>query len=159
MEKYVPTKTDSLRTTSATPDVLHTPWTHIRDNRQREIPGAHHQQRPHQDKSDHSESLKDTCLLTEKSCCYQDNSPRCVTKLLDQLLWESLQHRRWKQSLVLCYKTQYQLIAIDPAKYYTIGDSKTRGNHKLRQTRVKRECTTTHSFQEQLENGINSSNL
>ena len=71
--------------------------------------------------------------------CYQDNSTGCVTKLLDQLQWKSLQHRRWKQSLVLCYKTQHQMIAIDPAKYYASGDSRTRGNHKFRQTRVKRD--------------------
>ncbi|VDI06175.1 Hypothetical predicted protein [Mytilus galloprovincialis] len=74
-------------------------------------------------------------------------SPGCVTKLLDQLQWESLQHRRWKQSLVLCYKTQHQMIAIDPAKYYASGDSRTRGNHKFRQTRVKREVYMYyHSF-------------
>ncbi|CAG2240800.1 PK [Mytilus edulis] len=37
------------------------------------------------------------------------------------------------------------MIAIDPAKYYASGDSRTRGNHKFRQTRVKRDVFY-HSF-------------
>lgn len=45
--------------------------------------------------------------------CYQGNSPGCVTKLRDQLQFE-----------LLCYKTQNQLIDIDPGKYYTSGDSR-----------------------------------
>jgi hypothetical protein len=60
--------------------------------------------------------------------CYQDNSPGCVTNLLNSLQWESLQQRRWKQTLVMCYKIHHQLIAIEPANYYTAGDSRTRGN-------------------------------
>jgi hypothetical protein len=32
----------------------------------------------------------------------------------------------------MCYKIHHQLIAIEPANYYTAGDSRTRGNHKLR---------------------------
>jgi hypothetical protein len=36
--------------------------------------------------------------------CYQDNSTGCVTNLLNSLQWESLQQRRWKQTLVMCYK-------------------------------------------------------
>ena len=37
------------------------------------------------------------------------------------------------------------MIAIHPAKYYTTGDSRTRGNHKFRKTRVKRDVYY-HSF-------------
>jgi hypothetical protein len=48
-------------------------------------------------------------------------------------VWKSLQQRRWKQTLVMCYKIHLQLIAIEPANYYTAGDSRTRGNHRLRQ--------------------------
>jgi hypothetical protein len=33
--------------------------------------------------------------------CYQDNSPGCVTNLLNSLQWESLLQRRWKQTLVM----------------------------------------------------------
>jgi hypothetical protein len=61
------------------------------------------------------------------------------------LQWESLQQRRWKQSLVMCYKIHHQLIAIEPANYYTAGDSRTRGNHRLRQIRAKKD-TYQHSF-------------
>ena len=77
--------------------------------------------------------------------CYQDNSPGCVTNLLNSLQWESLQQRRWKQSLVMCYKIHHQLIAIEPANYYTTGDSRTRGNHRFRQIRAKKD-TYQHSF-------------
>ena len=77
--------------------------------------------------------------------CYQDNSPGCVTKLLDKLQWESLQHRRWKQSLITCYKIQHHQIDIDPGRYYTTGDTLTRGNHKLRQIRAKKD-SYHHSF-------------
>jgi hypothetical protein len=51
--------------------------------------------------------------------CYQDNSPGCVTNLLNSLQWESLLQRQWKQTLVMCYKIHHQLIAIEPANYYT----------------------------------------
>jgi hypothetical protein len=50
------------------------------------------------------------------------------TNLLNSLQWESLQQRRWKQTLVMCYNIHHQLIAIEPANYYTAGDSRTRGN-------------------------------
>ena len=71
--------------------------------------------------------------------CYQDNSSGCVTNLLNSLQWESLQQRRWKQTLVMCYKIHHQLIAIEPANYYTAGDSRTRGNHRLGQIRAKKD--------------------
>jgi hypothetical protein len=74
--------------------------------------------------------------------CYQDHSPGCVTNLLNSLQWEFLQKRRWKQSLIICYMIHHQLIAIKPADYYTAGDSRTRGNHMLRQIRAAYQ----HSF-------------
>jgi hypothetical protein len=77
--------------------------------------------------------------------CYQDNSPGCVTNLLNSLQWESLLQRRWKQTLVMCYKIHHQLIAIEPANYYTAGDSRSRGNHRLGQIRAKKD-TYQHSF-------------
>ena len=42
----------------------------------------------------------------------------------------------------MCYMIHHQLIAIKPANYYTAGDSRTRGNHMLRQIRA----TYQHSF-------------
>jgi hypothetical protein len=44
-----------------------------------------------------------------------------------------------------CYKIRHQLIAIGPANYYTAGDSRTRGNHRLRQIRAEKD-TYQHSF-------------
>ena len=76
---------------------------------------------------------------------YQDNSPGWVTSLLDRLQWESLQHRRWKQDLTYCYKIRNHLVDIDPTRYYTAGDIRTRGSHKARQIRAKRD-QYYHSF-------------
>ncbi|CAG2210812.1 unnamed protein product [Mytilus edulis] len=94
---------------------------------------------------------------TMQSCWHENPSGRpsfnnlvidfnkMLTSMDNRGEWESLQHRRWKQCLVLCYKTQHEMIAIHPAKYYTTGDSRTRGNHKFRKTRVKRDVYY-HSF-------------
>ena len=76
---------------------------------------------------------------------YTDTSPGCVTNLLEQLEWDSLQHRRTKHRLVLCYKVRNHLVDIDPAKYFTPGDSRTRGGHRYRQPRTNKD-TYRHSF-------------
>ncbi|VDI51570.1 Hypothetical predicted protein [Mytilus galloprovincialis] len=67
---------------------------------------------------------------------YTDTSPGCVTGLLDQLPCDPLQYRHIKQRLVLCYKIQNQLVEIQPAIYYTSGDNRTRGGHRLGQIRA-----------------------
>ena len=76
--------------------------------------------------------------------CYTDTTPGCVTNLIDKLGWEPLEHRRTKQRLTMCYKIRHQYIEINPG-YYTAGDGRTRGSHKLRQTRAKKEAYH-HSF-------------
>jgi hypothetical protein len=43
------------------------------------------------------------------------------------------------------HKIHHQLIVIEPANYYTAWDSRTRGNHRLRQIRAKKD-TYQHSF-------------
>jgi hypothetical protein len=45
----------------------------------------------------------------------------------------------------MCYKIHHQLIANEPAKYYTAGDSRTSGNHKIRKIRAKID-TYQYSF-------------
>ena len=71
-----------------------------------------------------------------------DTSPGCVTNPLDRLECDSLQHRRTKHRLVLCYKVRNHLVDIDPAKYFTPGDSRTsywaRGGHPYRQPRTNK---------------------
>ena len=76
--------------------------------------------------------------------CYTDTTPGCVTRLIDKLGWEPLEHRRMKQRLTMCYKIRHQNIDINP-DYYTAGDGRTRGSHKLRQTRARKEAYH-HSF-------------
>lgn len=65
---------------------------------------------------------------------YRDTSTRCVTRLLHQLEWDSLQHRRTIQRLLLCYKIRNQLVDIDPEKYYTPGDIRTTKRESQTQT-------------------------
>ena len=77
---------------------------------------------------------------------YRDTSTGCVTILLHQLEWDSLQHRRTIQRLVLCYKIRNQLVDIDPEKYYTPGDIWTRGSHRLRQQRASKEVYRNSFF-------------
>ncbi|VDI60799.1 Hypothetical predicted protein [Mytilus galloprovincialis] len=80
---------------------------------------------------------------------YTDTSPGCVTGLLDQLQWDPLQYRRIKQRLVLCYilyKIQNKLVEIQPAIYYTSGDNRTRGGHRLRQIRATKEVYKNSFF-------------
>jgi hypothetical protein len=48
-------------------------------------------------------------------------------------------------NIYIVHKIHHQLIAIEPANYYTAGDSRTRGNHRLRQIRAKKD-TYQHSF-------------
>ncbi|KAK3101432.1 hypothetical protein FSP39_003548 [Pinctada imbricata] len=70
---------------------------------------------------------------------YRDTSPGCVTTLLNNLGWESLEHRRMKHRLTLCYKIQNQLVDINPVNHLTPGDSRTRGGHRYRQPRASRD--------------------
>jgi hypothetical protein len=85
---------------------------------------------------------KDVITLVKTA---EESEVRHSTRTNNSLQWESLQQRRWKQTLVMCYKIHHQLIVIEPANYYTTGDSRTRGNHRLRQIRAKKD-TYQHSF-------------
>lgn len=80
------------------------------------------------------------------NCC-KENCSGCVPKLLDQLQWESLQHRRWNRVLwcVIRSNTSWLPLKYSQTKYYTSGDSRVRGNHNIRQTRVQRDIFY-HSF-------------
>uniref|UniRef100_A0A8W8IBZ1 Uncharacterized protein n=1 Tax=Magallana gigas TaxID=29159 RepID=A0A8W8IBZ1_MAGGI len=55
-------------------------------------------------------------------------------------------YRRTIQRLVLCYKIRNQLVDIDPEKYYTPGDIRTRGSHRLRQQRASKEANRNSFF-------------
>jgi hypothetical protein len=46
----------------------------------------------------------------------------------------------------MCYKIHHQLIAIEPANYYTAGGSRTRGNHRLRQINAKKDTVLAVHF-------------
>lgn len=86
---------------------------------------------------------------------YRDTPTGCVTRHLHQLEWDFLQHRRTIQRLVLCYKIRNKLLDIDPEKYYTPGDIRTRGSHRLGQQRANKEVLPT--IDERLESSTRAS--
>ena len=70
---------------------------------------------------------------------YRSRSPGCVTAMLDRLKWETLQERRSKQRLMMCYKIRNQLVDLDLSQFYTPGDSRTRSGHRIRKHRTTRD--------------------
>jgi hypothetical protein len=86
--------------------------------------------------------------------CYQDNSSGCVTNLLNSFQWESLQQRRWKQTLVMCYKIYHQLFAVEPANYYTAGTSEQEETIDSDRSEPRRTHTNIPSSRDPSGNGI-----
>ncbi|VDI70621.1 Hypothetical predicted protein [Mytilus galloprovincialis] len=70
----------------------------------------------------------------------------CVTGLKVQLQWDPQQYRRTEQRSFLCYNVHNQLVEIQPAIYYTHGDNRIRGGHKLRQIRATKEVYNNSFF-------------
>lgn len=56
----------------------------------------------------------------------------CVTSMVNNLQWDSLQNRRRKARLVNFYKITHDLIAIPADRFLTKADSRTRGGHRYR---------------------------
>ncbi|CAG2231578.1 unnamed protein product [Mytilus edulis] len=136
MEKYVPTKTSLAKQSH--------PWmnTQIRrlsKQKQRAYP-----------KTKQNNSPKDWKRYKNIKAELQRESRQAHTKCMQDIVSEDLYKnpkRFW--SYIKSRKQE------SSAKYYTTGDSRTRGNHKFRQTRVKRDVYY-HSFFQLLNNGMNS---
>ena len=62
---------------------------------------------------------------------YWDRTPGCVTKMIQDLGWQSLQEKREDHRLTLLYKLQNSLLDIDPKPTLKPGDSRTRGRSRL----------------------------
>ena len=65
---------------------------------------------------------------------YWDRTPGCVTKMIQDLGWQSLQEKREDHRLTLLYKLQNSLLDIDPEPTLKSGDSRTRGRSRLQQS-------------------------
>ena len=67
---------------------------------------------------------------------YYDRTPGCVSKMVSDLGWESLQHRRRVDRLTTLYKIQHGLVELDTGVVRP-GDKRTRGQHRLYQPVAK----------------------
>ena len=63
---------------------------------------------------------------------YTERTPGCVTNMVQNLGWESLQHRRYINRLSMLFKIQYGAIDISP-EFVQLNDQRTRGSQRLRQ--------------------------
>jgi hypothetical protein len=64
---------------------------------------------------------------------YWDRSPRCVSKMIGNLGWDSLAHRRRTQRLTMLYKIQAGLVDVNPGPILRTNDRRTRGGHRFYQ--------------------------
>ena len=67
---------------------------------------------------------------------YTTRTPGCVTHMVEQLGWQSLEQRRTNSRLCMLYKIQHSLVDINRQLYIQSSDSRTRGQHKLYQERT-----------------------
>ena len=67
---------------------------------------------------------------------FYDRTPGCVSKMVSDLGWESLQHRRRVDRLTTLYKIQHRLVELD-TDVVRPGDKRTRGQHRLYQPAAK----------------------
>jgi hypothetical protein len=67
---------------------------------------------------------------------YSTMTPGCVTNMISDLKWESLESRRRNIRLCMMYKIQNGLIDIPAETYFKKNDFRTRGQHRLFQNRV-----------------------
>ena len=67
---------------------------------------------------------------------YRTRTPGCVTNMLRDLDWNSLEERRRQSRLTMMFKIQHQLVDINPDLYCRKNDARTRGQQKLFQERI-----------------------
>ena len=76
---------------------------------------------------------------------YSTRTPGCVSNMVNQLQWDSLETRRRSDRLKMLYKIQHGLVDIQPDSYIQQGDRRTRREHRLYQERIGNEIYN-HSF-------------
>ena len=65
---------------------------------------------------------------------YWDRTPGCVTGMIRDLGWQSLQERKEDHRLIILYKIHNNLLDIDPEPILKRGDTRTRGRSRLQQS-------------------------
>ena len=67
---------------------------------------------------------------------YTSRTPGCISAMLEDIGWESLQERRYTARVSLLYKIQHGLVDIESSRYMRPSDSRTRGQRGLFQERT-----------------------
>jgi hypothetical protein len=67
---------------------------------------------------------------------YHSRTPGCVTNMLSDLGWESLESRRRQSRLTMMFRIEKNLVDIPLNKYLQRSDARTRGNHRFFQERI-----------------------
>ena len=70
---------------------------------------------------------------------YSDRTLGCVTNMVQSLGWESLQHRRYINRIIMLFKIQHGIIDISP-EFIQPNDHRTRGSQRLRQLQATNEA-------------------
>ena len=71
---------------------------------------------------------------------HTDRTPGCVTKMVQDLGCESLEHRRYISQLMMIFKIHHQIVKVSAAtEVLQLNDTRTRGSHHFKQS----TCATT----------------
>ena len=70
---------------------------------------------------------------------YTTRTAGCVTRMQEDLGWDTLQNRRRDSRLSMLYKIDQHLVDVKEETYLQSGDSRTRGGHKFYQERTTSE--------------------
>ena len=66
---------------------------------------------------------------------YTSRTPGCVTKMIEDLQWDTLENRRQQARLQLLFKIHHGLVDIPATEYLKTSDARTRGGHRFFQER------------------------
>ena len=67
---------------------------------------------------------------------YTSRTPGCISAMVEDIGWESLQERRYTARVSLLYKIQHGLVDIESSRYMRPSDSRTRGQRGLFQEKT-----------------------
>lgn len=68
---------------------------------------------------------------------YTDRTPGCVTQMVKDLHWETLEERRRSGRLCMLYRITNNLVDIEPSIYLQASDNRTRGQARFFQQRIE----------------------
>ena len=67
---------------------------------------------------------------------YTTKTPGCVTNMLKDLGWDTLQNRRHDARLSMLFRIDRNLVDVEKDEFLKSGDSRTRGGHKFYHERI-----------------------